>query len=548
MPTITLNKTVLEKLIGKKLPEEELRDRISMLGTDLEKIEGNEIVVEIFPNRPDMLSEQGFARALSSFIGVKTGLREYTVKKSGVKVIVDSNVTMRPYTVCAIVKNLSFTEERIRELMQVQEKLATTHGRNRKKSGYGIYPLQDISFPVTYSAQDPTTVRFCPLGFDKAMSGLEVLEMHPKAKAYRHLTEGWKKYPFFVDAKNNVLSMLPFTNSQTTGKIDETTKRVFVECSGIDLENVQVALNIIVTTLADMGGEIYSLEMKYADRTIITPNLSPRTMSVDVAYVNKRLGLHLSEQAMKTLLERMGHGMEKEKVLVPAYRADIIHPIDLVEDVAIAYGYEYFKEEIPNVATIGEEDAFEKFARKIREILIGFSLLEVKNYHLLTQIDLNEKMNLDENLIVLKNALGEHNHLRNSLLPSLLKNFAENQHNDYPQNIFELGRVFHYDTAQETGVKESEHLAVALCHEVADFTAIRQILDALFSAVGLSFSVQEIEHPSFISGRVAEIVLNHIKIGLLGEINPQVLQNWSLFVPVVVLELDLGIVHKEIKV
>lgn len=547
MPTITINKNVLEQLLGKKLPEEDLKDRISMLGTDLEKVENDVITVEIFPNRPDMLSEQGFARALSSFIGVKIGLPKYTVKKSGVTVIIDASVSMRPYTACAIVKNLTFTTERIRELMQVQEKLATTHGRNRKKSGYGIYPLQHISFPVTYCAKDPATVTFSPLGFDTAMSGTEILETHPKAKSYKHLTGGWKKYPFFIDAKKEILSMLPFTNSQTTGKVDEKTKDVFIECSGTDLENVQVALNILVTTLADMGGDIYSIEMKYPDKTLITPNLTPRPMEIDLNYVNKRIGLHLSEQGMKLLLEKMGYGFEQGKALVPAYRADILHPVDLVEDIAIAYGYENLKEEIPNVATIGEEDAFEKFARKIREMLVGLQLLEVKNYHLLTAEHLNEKMNLDEDLIALKNALGEHNHLRNSLLPSLLKNLAENQHNDYPQNIFELGRVFHYDTKKETGVKESEHLAVALCHDTADFTAIRQILDALFSSLGLSFSVQESSHPSFIPGRVAEIMLNKQKIGLLGEIHPQVLQNWTLVVPVVVLELDLENLFQKIK-
>src|SRR3989338_5599976 len=165
MPTITLNKTVLEKLIGKKLPLEQLKDRISMLGTDLEKIEGDEIHVEIFPNRPDLLSEQGFARAFSSFIGIKTGLREYKIKSSNYKVIVDRSVTMRPYTACAVVKNIIFNDERIKEIMQMQEKLATTHGRKRKKSCYGLYPLQKINFPITYGAKDPRTVKFRPLGF-----------------------------------------------------------------------------------------------------------------------------------------------------------------------------------------------------------------------------------------------------------------------------------------------------------------------------------------------------------------------------------------------
>ena len=77
MPTVNLNKNVFEKLVGKKLPLDKLKDRISMLGTDLEKIEGDTIEVEVFPNRPDMLSEQGFARAFSSFIGVKKGLRDF---------------------------------------------------------------------------------------------------------------------------------------------------------------------------------------------------------------------------------------------------------------------------------------------------------------------------------------------------------------------------------------------------------------------------------------------------------------------------------------
>src|SRR3989338_10032957 len=169
MPTITLNKTEFEKLIGKKLPLEELKDRISMLGTDLESVEGDEIHVEIFPNRPDLLSEQGFARAFSSFIGVKTGLRKYTAKESGCTVIVDPSVGMRPYTACAIVKNLKFDDERIREIMQMQEKLATTYGRNRKKSAYGIYPLEAITFPLSYVAKDPKTVQFKPLGFEEAI-------------------------------------------------------------------------------------------------------------------------------------------------------------------------------------------------------------------------------------------------------------------------------------------------------------------------------------------------------------------------------------------
>src|SRR3989338_4574479 len=108
MPTVTLNRKVLDALIGNKLSPEELKDRIAMIGTDLESLDDKEVVVEVFPNRPDMLSEQGFGRALRSFLGLQTGLADYTVKKSGYKVIVDSSVTMRPYTACGIVQHLTF--------------------------------------------------------------------------------------------------------------------------------------------------------------------------------------------------------------------------------------------------------------------------------------------------------------------------------------------------------------------------------------------------------------------------------------------------------
>ncbi|HLC81662.1 MAG TPA: phenylalanine--tRNA ligase subunit beta [Candidatus Nanoarchaeia archaeon] len=547
MPTITLNKKIFEQLVGKELPLERLKDRISMLGTDLEKIENNEIQMEIFPNRPDMLSEQGFARAFSSFIGVKTGLRKYEVKKSGLKVIVDQSVTMRPYTACALVKNLTFTEEKIREIMQAQEKLATTHGRNRKKSAYGIYPLNNIYFPIKYIAKNPKEIQFQPLGFTQKMSADKVEELHPRGKEYKHITEGWDSYPFFIDAKNNVMCMLPYTNSEDTGKVDEKTTAVFVECTGTDLENVKLALNILVTMLADMGGEIYSLDIVYMDQMIITPDLTPQKMKLGLKYANQRLGLNLSETEIRKLLERMGYGYEQGTILIPAYRADILHPVDLIEDIAIAYGYENFAEEIPKVATIGEENPGEVFFNKVRDILVGMRLLEVKNYHLSTKEDLNMKMSLSREIIPLKNALGEHNHLRNSLLPGILKNLHENQHHEYPQNLFEIGRVFGYGSDEETGIKETEFLSVVLCHDKTDFTEIRQVLDVLCTNLGLAASVKETLHDSYISGRAGKIIINGQEIGLIGEFHPKVLENWDLLVPAVGFELNLKRIFELVK-
>lgn len=539
MPTVTLNRDVFERLVGKKLSDEQLKDRISMLGTALEGLYTKEIIVEIFPNRPDMLSEQGFARAFAAFIGTKQGFREYKIKKSGSKVIVDKNVTMRPFTVCALVKNLTFTDERIREIMQIQEKLAATHGRNRKKSAYGIYPADNINFPAIYTAKDPAQVTFWPMGMPGPIKASQVEQLHPKGREYKHIAEGWKKYPFFIDAKNNVMCMLPYTNSNDTGKVETTTKNVFVECTGTDLNNVTVALNIIVTMLADMGGEIYSIDMVYPDKTITTPDLSARTMNLNISEVNRILGLTLTEKEVRLYLERMGYGTTNRTVLVPAYRADILHPIDLVEDIAIAYGYENVKEEIPHVATIAEEAPLSRFVARLSELLIGAGQQEVKSYHLLSQEELGQKMKNVSPSIPLKNAPADYDRLRNRILPGLIKILAQNQHHNYPQCIFEVGVTFNPDSKAENGVREQMTMGVMLCHEKADVTSIRQIIDLLGRALALPIAIRETTNPSFIEGRTAEAVVNGKIIAIFGEIHPQVLANWNMVMPVAAAEIDV---------
>jgi phenylalanyl-tRNA synthetase beta chain len=287
MPTITLNKEVFEKLVGKKLPIDKLKDRISMIGTDLEGIEGNEINVEIFPNRPDLLSEQGFARAFSSFVGVKTGLREYKVEKSGEKVIVDKSVKdVRPYTACAIVKGIKFDDEKIKEIVQIQEKLHVTYCRNRKKCAIGVYPFEKIKPPIKFIAKKPNEIKFQPLEAYKEMTGQQILSQHPTGKEYGHLLEGMSKFPIFIDSNNQVLSMPPIINSEQTGKISNKTTDVFVECSGFDFNVLQKCLNMIVAALADMGGRIYSMELDVYGKKQTTPNLKPEEMKVDIAYIN----------------------------------------------------------------------------------------------------------------------------------------------------------------------------------------------------------------------------------------------------------------------
>ena len=533
MPTVNLNRREFEKLAGKNLPLEKLKDRISMLGTDLERIEGNEIVVEVFPNRPDMLSEQGFARAFSSFIGVKKGLREYKTKKSNYKLIVDNSVKdIRPYTACAVIKNLKFDDEKIKQVIQIQEKLHVSYGRNRKKCAIGIYPLEKIKFPIYYKALEPEKIKFTPLESNREMNGYEIIEKHPMGKEYGYLLKDKKKFPIFVDANNKILSIPPIINSHETGKITNETKEVFIEVSGFDYETLNKCLNIIACAFADIKGEIYEIELNYNGKKITSPNLKPESMSIDINYTNKILGLSLNEKEIKNYLERMGYDYKNKTVLVPAYRTDVMHQIDLVEDIAIAYGYENFKEEIPNVSTIAEEDKFEIFKRKIKDILVGFNYLECNSYNLISE-DVLKKMNFNKDKTKVSNPANvDYNTLRNWMIPSLIKILSENKHYEYPQSIFEIGTIFEKE--------ESESLGLLSCHSNANFTEVKQILDYLFNALNLSYNLNDVKYGSFIEGRTGEIVCNEKKLGYIGEINPRVITNFNLEMPVSGFEINLN--------
>jgi phenylalanyl-tRNA synthetase beta chain len=541
MPTITVDRKVFEKLVGKRIPDDRLKDRISYLGTDLESVDAKEITAEIFPNRPDMLSVQGFARAFSTFIGHRKGLRHYIVKDSGEEVIIDKSVAkVRPYTACAIVRGINYDDATIKEVIDIQEKLHITFGRHRRKIAIGIYPFEKIKPPIRFLARKPEDISFQPLEFPRKINGKQILSQHPTGREYGYLLEGCSAYPIFIDANDQILSMPPIINSHNTGKISGKTTDVFIECSGFDFSALQKCLNMIVTAMADMGGQVFSMKLRYPDRTVVTPNLEPAPMGFDVNYVNKWLGTDLTRKQIEGLLQQMGYGIRDGKALVPAYRADIIHQTDLIEDIAIAYGYDRFEDILPNVATVGQEAAFEVFKNKVADLLAGLGLLETSTYHLTSKDHQCRRMNTEVPLIPLANALSsEYDMLRAWVIPSMMGVLASNKHNDYPQNIFGTGAIFKKKPDNDTNITEHERLAVALCSDSADYTAIRQVLDYLLRSIDVEYSVEDTEHASFIPGRVGRVSTKGKNVAYIGEIHPQVLENWDLEMPVACFELNL---------
>ena len=547
MPVITLELERFKKFLGRSVSLEDLVEHIPWIGVDIEEVGSDYVKIEYNPNRIDFSSPVGVARAFKRLMGWETGLKEYEVEKGNIELNVDESVSeVRPYIVGAVIRNLRLDADSVRELMEMQEDLHWGIGRDRKKVSIGVHNLDAVNPPFTYTTAKPEEVRFVPLDCSEEMNLQEILEKHEKGKAYRHLIDWAPRYPLLVDVEGNVLSMPPIINGELT-RVTEKTRNLFIDVTGTNWNAVNRGLNVLVTALADMGGQIESVLVKYPDRKFISPNLTSQKMRFRVRYANRLLGLRLSEEeAIECLRKCRLDAVRVEdgvlEVKIPPYRIDILHEVDLVEEVAIGYGYYRLEPSIPPTKTSGEQHPVSRFANTVRQIMIGLGFTEVMNFVLTNERVHYLKMRLKPGKAVkLANPVSaEYSICREWLLPGLMKNLSENKHESYPQRLFEVSDVIKVDLRKETRSKRELHLAAVSAHAEANYTEMRSILDALFANLGLkNWMVREAKHPSFLEGRTAKVYVRGRYAGVLGEIHPKVLENFDLENPVVALEVEL---------
>ncbi|WP_297520568.1 phenylalanine--tRNA ligase subunit beta [Thermococcus sp.] len=565
MPKFDVSKSDLEGLIGKSFTVEEWEDLFLYAKCEMDDVweENGETYFKADSkdtNRPDLWSAEGIARQIKWALGLRKGLPKYEVEKSDVTVYVDERLKeIRPYGVYTIVEGLHLDEEALKQMINLQEKVALTFGRRRREVAIGIFDFDRVKPPIYYRAAEKSE-KFIPLGFEEELTLEEILEKHEKGKEYGHLIRDKPYYPLLVDSEGKVLSMPPIINSEVTGRVTTETKNVFVDVTGWDLNKVMLALNVVVTALAERGGKIKSVKVVYPDFEVETPDLTPKSFEVELGYIRKLAGLELSDEEIKDLLERMMYGVEledgKAKLLYPAFRDDIMHARDVLEDVLIAYGYNEIEPEEPKLAVQGRGDKFIEFEDAVRELMVGFGLQEVMTFNLTNREAQYGKMGLEygkdyfnhppAELVEIENPISpKWSALRVWLIPSLLDFLSQNTHEEYPQRLFEVGKATLIDESRETKTVSESKLAVALAHPRVTFTEAKEILNSVMHHLSFSYELEEVEHPSFIPGRVGKIVVDGKVIGIIGEIHPAVLENWGLEMPVAAFELFLAPLYSE---
>ncbi len=532
MPVITLNYADLEALSG--LNKDTVIRRIPMMGCDIERIENDHVDIEFFPNRPDLYSTEGVSRALRGFLSIETGLREFKVIPSGIEITKGRGIEkIRPYLACAVIRGIKFNSQSIESLMALQESLHWAVGRNRKKVSIGVHDLERITPPFRYIAQDPD-FKFTPLDFAQPMTMREILEKHPKGIKFAYILEKFDKYPLILDAEDNVLSFPPIINGELT-RVTEGTTDLFIEVTGLD-PAVSVALNIVAASLAERGGIIESVTI---DGKTVTPRLEPGVMDLKKSEVDELLGIKLTNDEIISCLEKMRYGARTSgnviKVSIPAYRSDILHKWDLIEDIAIGFGFDKIKPELPSTSTTGRAHKISKLRDSLREIMVGLGYFEVMPFTLTNERVQFEKMRrerADGITRILYPISEDHTIVRPTILPNLLEILSINRHRELPQRIFEVGEVV-------LNCKTEQRLGAVAIHPQANFTEIQAVLDAVMREWHMKYEVRESNDPAFIEGRRADIITQGEKIGVLGEIHPWVISNFGLEHPVIGFEMGL---------
>ncbi|UCG95320.1 MAG: phenylalanine--tRNA ligase subunit beta [archaeon] len=548
MPTIEFSHSDLERLLGKKLCLDNFREEaVLFVKGEVDGEENGEIKVDIKDvNRPDLWSVEGIARELRGHYKIEEGLPEFKSRKSGLVVNVGGKVEkVRPKTVCAVIKNLKLDDQAIKQMIQLQEKICQTFGRNRDKAAIGVYDYDKIKGPIRYTTFKPKELKFVPLGFSKEMDLEHILKEHPKGKEYGYLLKDKKEYPVFIDSAGNVLSMPPVINSNYTGKVDEGTRNVFIEVSGHNIKHISVALNVIVTALLERGGDLYSVDVKY-DKILTTPNLEPRRAELDMEKCRRVLGMDISGREMVKLLRQARFDAKladnKIKILYPSYRNDIMDERDLIEEVAISFGYNDIEPEEPKIYTRGEEIEKELYSKKVRETCIGLGLQEVLNYTLSNKKDLLDNMRIGGELVEIENPISSRwSVFRNSLIPGCLRFLFNNKHVEYPQRIFEIGDVIKIDKTQETMTLDKRRLSVLITDRIMGYENISSVLESLMNNLGVKYEIKEKNDKKFVKGRCASVLVKGKVVGEMGEMHPEVLENFGLEKPVVALEIDLEV-------
>ncbi|GJL54423.1 MAG: phenylalanine--tRNA ligase beta subunit [Nitrospirales bacterium] len=561
MPTISIFHNDFEKLVGRRADVNQIESWLQLVKGELKDHNpaNGELRIELQDsNRPDLWCVEGIARQIRLVLDAKPIDYPFLSSKSRAKrrlTVLPGIEIVRPFVAACAATGHQVTEEGLNQLIQTQEKLADIFGRKRQTVSIGIYRLAAITFPVTYGLVKSEKTRFTPLGFTEKMTPQEILSVHPKGLEYGAQLSQADDVPLLWDKEGQVLSFPPIINSREVGEVQIGDQDLLLEVTGTDLPMVLLTLNILAVNLADRGATIDPIDVVYPHatafgKTVNTPLDMSKSQRISLKAIEHALGTSLGSEVIQQALSNYGYQVKATQhslsVKMPAYRHDLMHVMDVAEDVAISRGYDSFTPIMPGHFTVGALSSLESLSDQIRDLMIGFGFQEMFSNILASRTELVDRMQLTgtpQGLVVeVDNAMSEsYACLRSSILPFLLRVEAASPRSFYPHLLFEIGEVAIPDMGVDLGSRTTVNLSAMIAQPGASFSEIHSYLDLLMYYLVREYRLEPSTHPSFLDGRVGTIICGNRELGYIGELNPEVLEAWQINMPIAAFEFQIKI-------
>ncbi len=574
MPVVEVDTDTLRDLTGHDKSDDEFVSDLFALGLEFEgETEEGLYQFEFAPDRLDRLSVEGVARSLRYQYGDDRGVAIPETNDPDWTIEVAPTVPEeRPYVTGAIVRGLDFDEAGLESLIQIQEKLHATMGRGRAKGAIGVHDLTMLkghvpddtpgTKSISYRGISPDGDRFVPLDADCEMTPGEVLTDHPIGDRYADLVADYDSYPAIYD-EIGLFSFPPVINGRRT-EVSTSSRDLLIEMTGTDQWTIDKMCTIVCYALSARGATIEDVNVVYVDESVapqeygtelVRPDLSIDEKSVQHARIERMLGVEFEPEDVIDLFERSGlnatYSLGDEIVYdveIPPYRVDVLHPLDLIDDIGRTYGFNNLEPQYPDIGTVGGRHEDARLEEAVRTTLVGLGFEDALNFHLIGSDACFTRMNLpvgDDALgggkpvEIIEPYSSEYEIVRTWALPSLMLLLQNNTHRSYPQDIAEVGFVAEEDTTENTNVTERRHVAAVLARTDATYEDAKGRLKAICDAFDVELATPAADHPSFIQGRGADVVIDGAWAGIIGELHPEVLVEHDLELPVAAFEFDL---------
>ncbi|XP_056420882.1 phenylalanine--tRNA ligase beta subunit [Hyla sarda] len=585
MPTVSVKRDLLYQALGRTYTDEEFDELCFQFGLELDeitsereilskekgddKVEGASDVVlfkiDVPANRYDLLCLEGLVRGLQVFKESIDAPRYKRITPADSQLqrlfITEETAAVRPFAVAAVLRNITFTQERYENFIDLQEKLHQNICRRRTLVAIGTHDLDTITGPFIYTAKPPSSIKFKPLNQTKEYTAPELMEHYrtdSHLKHFLHIIEDKPVYPVIYDSNGVLLSMPPIINGDHT-KINLNTHNVFIECTATDLTKAKIVLDMMVTMFSEYCNEPFTVEAAeviYPDgKSYFYPELEYRTETLAADKINSKIGIRETPDKLAKLLTRMclkSHVLEDGEQLeieIPPTRADIIHACDIVEDAAVAFGFNNIQMTIPKTYTIANQFPLNKLTELLRQDLAATGFTEALTFALCSVDDIADKLGVPVSATnaahIANPKTAEFQVARTTLLPGLLKTISANRKMPLPLKLFEISDVVTKDNTKDVGARNHRHLCAVYYNKNPGFEVIHGLLDRIMQLLAVSpgtekgYRIKAAEDPAFFPGRCAEILADGKTIGKLGVLHPDVITKFDLTLPCSALEINV---------